>query len=216
MPQTPLSRSLEVFAAIALLSAACSDEAALTESTPERPSTSTGSMESEIAPTPEHTDRQEPAQPEPPSEPPPSPSPFELALGEHNVDILRNPTLVEAGRMRVIGALQAHNARLSSDTRILGYPIQGALQRVAPADASRIADLILDDASYTDLVRRCRNDYLVGIRFTKDNERVEFALGMPCEQGFFAFRDAAGAIQGDGKVMLSPQAAEVIRLCGSP
>lgn len=212
MPQTPFSRPLEVFAAILLACSGCADEARPTESTPERPSTSTGSMESEIAPTPEHAERQEPAEPEPPR----APSRFEVSLGEHNVEILRNPTLVEAGRMRVIGALQAHDARLSSDTRILGYPIRGALQPVAPADASRIADLILDDGSYTDLLRRCANDYLVGIRFTKDNERVEFALGMPCEQGFFAFRDAAGAIQGDGKVMLSPQAAEVIRLAGSP
>lgn len=214
MPATPFARSLEVRTAMLLaLSAACSDEAAPTQSTPEPPSMSTGSMESGITPTPERTERQEPA---PPGEPPRTLSGFELALGEHNADIVRNATQVEAGRMRVIGALQAQNAVFSSDTRILGYPVHGALQPVPPADASRLADVILDDASYTDLLRRCRNDYLVGVRFTKDNERVEFALGMPCEQGFFAFRDAAGAVQGDGKVMLSPQAAEVIRLAGSP
>jgi len=150
------------------------------------------------------------AQPEPEPEREPEPSQQMIEdMGFAAADLVEAATQVEIGRMRVIGADQAVQRRLSGDRVIAGYPVRGRLTSVDEPTANELKRVLLDDESYRwGLLRRCRNDSFVGVRFSRGERRVEFALGMPCEQGRWVLRTANG-IASPGAIM-TESAAQVV------
>lgn len=103
------------------------------------------------------------------------------------VTIVTQATRIETARLKVIGAQDAQNNALRSTDRIAGYPIESTLMELKTSDEDKLVKLILDDKNCATVRQRCRNQYLLGLRFTKNKQIAEFALGMPCQQALWAF-----------------------------
>lgn len=102
--------------------------------------------------------------------------------------IVTQATRIETARLKVISAQEAKDNALKSIDRIVGYPIENPLVELKTSGADKLAELILDDKNYATVRQRCRNQYLLGLRFTKNTKIAEFALGMPCQQTLWSFR----------------------------
>ncbi len=140
------------------------------------------------------------------------------SLGEA-ASVVESALDVKIARLRVIGALHAQIGRLQSEATIAGYPVEGAAQTLDQAARATIVDTLFDDASYQwGLARRCANDYLIGLRFTTPAAKVEFALGMPCEQAFFVFAtgDEVTSIGHVATTAAAQRVVEVARAAGLP
>lgn len=105
------------------------------------------------------------------------------------IEVVRLATRVEVARLEVIDVEDAQNNMLTSNKRITGYPIEKMLGKLDPSDADKFVTLVLDSKSYITVRQRCRNRYLLGVRFTRGKELVEFSLGMPCQQAIWAFKE---------------------------
>lgn len=164
---------------------------------------------------------EEPSEPEPAEETPApeaAPSRVRDEIGADAFAVVEGAEEIEIAQLRMIGALQAEEQRLSSDDRIVGYPLTSPLVTLDPSseDTRRLVAALLADASYDfERVRRCRNDYLVGVRFRRGEERVEFGLGMGCHQAFFAFR-AGGEVRSWGALLNEEPARMVVDAAGGP
>lgn len=157
---------------------------------------------------PREPPRADPAAPTP--DPPAAPtSRIRQELGEAAVAVVEHATTVGAARMKVIGARQASEAALTADAGIGGYPIEAPLVALDTAARERLLRLVLDDASYDfETARRCANDYFVGVRFQREQARVEFNLGVRCMQAFWSLRDGGEIRQPGG--LLTDQAADAV------
>ncbi|MCA9659258.1 MAG: hypothetical protein KC486_13010 [Myxococcales bacterium] len=136
------------------------------------------------------------------------------SLGEA-ASVVERATDVEIARLRVIAALHAQVGRLKSDTTIAGYPIEGASRPLDQGTRTQLVDTLLDDSNYQwGFARRCANDYLIGLRFTTAAAKVEFALGMPCEQAFFVFT-ADDGVTSTGQIMTTAAAQRILDAAGA-
>lgn len=133
-------------------------------------------------------------------------------LGDAAVALVERADAVGGARMKVIAALQAEREAMTSDALIGGYPIEAPLVPLGAEARAGLLRRILDDASYSyDIARRCANDYFVGVRFQRGQERVEFNLGVRCMQAFWSVRDG-DEIRRAGAVMTDEAAAAVLGL----
>jgi hypothetical protein len=136
------------------------------------------------------------------------------SLGEAAA-VVGSATDVQIARLRVIAALHAELGRLKGDTSITGYPIEGASKQLDEATQEQLLDILFDDANYQwGLARRCRNEYRVGLRFTTAAAKVEFSLGMPCEQSFFVFMEG-DEVKTTGQVMTTEAAQRIIDMASA-
>ena len=140
----------------------------------------------------------------------PDPAPRMVdTLGPAATSIVREPKHVEAGILRVIGAAKAEEQRFKTPKLIAGYPVKSALRELSPQEAQALAELLLDDRSYaTGPVQRCGNTDFLGLRFSVDDARVEFALGRPCAQGILVHRTDGGIVT-DGRRMTEAAATTI-------
>ena len=131
-------------------------------------------------------------------------------LGPDAVQIVEGATLVEAARLRLVSAEEQERTALRSDGRMAGYPIAGPRVVLPGADVSGLKRLLLDHQSYAWGLRiRCANSHFVGVRFVRQRQKVELALGLPCQQALWAF-PAAGAVGRGGAHLGNSQTQEVL------
>lgn len=96
------------------------------------------------------------------------------------VDILQHPTLVEMARLKTVSVAESRKRALKATNRIAGYPISSEL--IVLNQTQQLATLLLDKNIYTDFRQRCQNQYFHGVRFSKGQEVIEIAIGVPCHQ----------------------------------
>jgi len=153
-----------------------------------------------------------PAAPEPPPEPEPPPDPNAVhardSLGQQVVALIENATRVEVGHMQTNTARDAERQTLLTGNRIMGYRITGRLRALSDDDARTFTDRALDDASYTSTVARCANESWIGARFTNNSQKVELAIGLPCNQALWA-SSSEGHVSRWG-ANLTPEAAQAL------
>lgn len=105
------------------------------------------------------------------------------------VDILRYPTLTEKAHLKIVSVSESRKHALKSSGRIAGYPISGKLIGLDKNQSQQLATLLLDKNNYADIRQRCQNQHFHGIRFSKGQEVIEIAIGIPCNQLVAVFRD---------------------------
>jgi hypothetical protein len=125
--------------------------------------------------------------------------------------IVLQATRIETARLLVVNAEEAKSRALKSIDRIAGYPIEGELVKVNNTDVQKLVQLILDDENYGAVRQRCRNTYLMGLRFTSDTKIAEFALSMPCQQVIWATK-ADSKVDYYGAVLGTQAAQEIISI----
>lgn len=102
--------------------------------------------------------------------------------------IVRQASRVEVGPLRIVAADEAEARSFASENRIAGYPVDGSLVTLPPARAVELRTRILDPGGYAAPPEgRCRNETMVGARFTWGEGVVELALGVECRQAIWAF-----------------------------
>ncbi len=101
-------------------------------------------------------------------------------------DVVNKATKVEVAMLKPATAESVMKNALRAPNTIAGFPIKGELKLLSVEKAKAIAQDILNSAHYADIMQRCVNDSLIGIRFTKGNTVVEFAYSQPCQQAFWA------------------------------
>jgi hypothetical protein len=125
--------------------------------------------------------------------------------------IVLQATRMETARLLVVKAEEAKSYALKSTDRIAGYPIEGKLVKVNNTDVQKMIQLTLDDENYSAVQQRCRNTYLIGLRFTSDTKIAEFALSMPCQQAIWATK-ADSKVDYYGAVLGTQAAREIISI----
>lgn len=98
---------------------------------------------------------------------------------------------VETARLTIVSVDDVEKNILSAN-RIAGYPIAGELSTLAVGDGVDLARIVLDSGNYFEMWKRCANQSMVGIRFSKGDDVVEFALGVPCQLALWAYRENRG------------------------
>lgn len=129
------------------------------------------------------------------------------------VNIIQLHTRTEMARLNVVSIAESQQYAITTSNRIAGYPFTGKLANLDKEKSQQLAKLLLDKNNYANIRQRCLNDYFHGIRFSKDQQKIEFALGIPCNQVVIAFHDGEvikwwGGILGDDAV------SKVITLLG--
>ena len=132
------------------------------------------------------------------------------ALGDR-VQLINNTTNIIAAQLKIVSVDEAQSNSLKDDTRIAGYPIDGKLITLSPSDSALIKNTLLNDAEYVTPLIRCANKTFYGIRFLANNDKIEFALGKPCNQVIWAFR-GINAPEQWGSVMNGQQADKIISI----
>jgi hypothetical protein len=100
--------------------------------------------------------------------------------------VVKNATKVEVAKLKPAPAESVMKNALSAPNTIAGFPIKGELKSLSLEKAKAIAQDILNTDHYADIMQRCVNDSLIGIRFTNGKTVVEFAYSQPCQQAFWA------------------------------
>lgn len=104
------------------------------------------------------------------------------------LDVVREASRVWVGALRIVSVDEAEAETFASEDRVAGYPVDGTLQALAPAEASELRARLLDPGGYARPPQeRCRNSSMVGARFTRGEGVVELALGVECRQAIWAF-----------------------------
>lgn len=122
--------------------------------------------------------------------------------------VVRNATIIEVARLGPATTEQVRASALRDANTIAGFPIQGAVKNVSPDQVKQIQASILNLENYSDLVRRCKNDSLIGIRFRDGKHVVEFAYSQPCMQVFWVM-EIDGQVTLEGGV-LGPEYGKAI------
>ena len=149
--------------------------------------------------------------PPPPDPPPPDPNAVHArdSLGQQTVALAENAARVDIARLQMNTARDAERQTLLTANRIMGYRLDGRIRQVAPEAAQPLTELVLADSSYTAATARCANESFVGIRFTNNNQKVEFALGLPCNQALWGSM-TDGRVTRWGANMTPEAAAQVV------
>jgi hypothetical protein len=132
------------------------------------------------------------------------------ALG-HRVQLINNATNLIAAQLKVVSVNEAQSNALKDNTRIAGYPIDGKPITLSQSDATLIKQIVLNDKDYSIPLIRCANKTFYGIRFIADKEKIEFALGKPCNQIIWAYQGINGPEQWGG-VINAQQADKIIAI----
>ena len=135
-------------------------------------------------------------------------------LGPRAVEVVDHATRVLIGRLRVVGAEEAERTSLEDTNRVAGYPAEGDLTVLSREEALSLANLLLEPTSYAKGLRRCRNSYWIGLRFVRGDAKVEFALGMDCQQALWAFATEQGPKR-FGETMAKEATDRVLRAASS-
>lgn len=102
--------------------------------------------------------------------------------------VVREASDVRVGSLRIVSADEAEAESLASADRIAGYPVDGELESLPPARAVELRTRLLDPGGYAAPAEgRCRNETMLGARFTRGEGVVELALGVECRQAIWAF-----------------------------
>lgn len=107
--------------------------------------------------------------------------------------VVRQASRVWVGPLRIVSADEAEAESLASAERIAGYPVDGSLVQLPPAQLVELRTRLLDAGGYaTPAEGRCRNETMVGARFVRGEGVVELALGVECRQAIWAFPEPGG------------------------
>lgn len=126
-------------------------------------------------------------------------------------NIVEHHTLAKTARLKVVSVTESHKHALKSADRIAGYPATTKLETLTKEKSQQLATLLLDKNNYANIRQRCENRYFHGIRFSKDQEKAEVALGVPCNQLLAVFRKGT-EIKWWGGVLGNEAARQVLTL----
>lgn len=133
-------------------------------------------------------------------------------LGEAAAAVVEQADTVVAARLKVIAARKMAAETLTSDELINGSPYEAPPVPLGPAARTELLRHLFDDRNYLfGFARRCGNDYRVGVRFQRGEQRVEFDLGVPCMQSSWSVR-VNGEVQRTGAIMTDEAARAVLQL----
>lgn len=135
-----------------------------------------------------------------------------LELGEA-VEIVAQHTRAESGKLKVVSVDESRQHAFKSEDRIAGYPEAGKFINLNLKTSQKLASLLLNKNNYANIRQRCQNQFFHGIRFVKDQQKVEFAIGIPCNQVLVAYEEK-GEIKWWGSVMGADAATEIFTLLG--
>ncbi len=93
-------------------------------------------------------------------------------------------------RLEVGAVTTAQQRALQDRETITGYSISGKKFRLNHDEVDRVTVDILNDNNYSHQRIRCKNEYLIGIKYSGGNKIVDFSLGMPCQQVIWAYPSA--------------------------
>lgn len=101
--------------------------------------------------------------------------------------IVKHATRVETACLKTVAASESRKHAFKTTDRIVGYPITDPLKAIDSDSSQQLATLLLDKTNYADVRQRCANQYFHGIRFHRDHDLVEVAIGVPCNQVLVVF-----------------------------
>jgi hypothetical protein len=101
-------------------------------------------------------------------------------LKEINDTVMQADSIVIA-KLRIVSADSVKKNRFLNNT-IAGYPIIGKLSRIEKAKSQNVIAIILNAEHYANLLQRCKNKSMFGIRFHKGQNVAEFVYSQPCMQ----------------------------------
>lgn len=96
-------------------------------------------------------------------------------------EIVSKAEKIEIAKLKTATAESTRKNRFSKNT-IAGYPIIGKVATVNKTKMQDIDGVILNPENYANLLQRCENNVLYGIRFSKGTDVAEFAYSQPCMQ----------------------------------
>lgn len=135
------------------------------------------------------------------------------ALG-NSVVIIDNHTIAEMAKLKIMSVAESQQYAHTSADRFSGYPIIGKLKPLEKVKSQQLAKLILDNNNYVfNVLRRCKNHSLYGIRFKQGQKKIELALGIPCNQTIITFKDNE-KIKWWGEVLGDKVTKKVLMLLG--
>ncbi len=111
----------------------------------------------------------------------------------NNVTIITDHISVETAMLKAATVEESRKYALLTNERIAGYPLAGDTSSPGNTKAIQLANLFLSKDSYIDIRQRCKNETFFGIRFTKEGGKVEFAVGIPCNQVIVVFKNKNNA-----------------------
>lgn len=104
-------------------------------------------------------------------------------------DIIKRNSFAEIARLKVVSVEESRQQVFKTTDRIAGYPVLGKLVNLNIKTSQELVSLLLDKNNYANIRQRCQNQFFHGIRFSKDKQKIEFALGIPCNQVLIAFKN---------------------------
>ena len=114
--------------------------------------------------------------------------------------VVINAIKIEVAKLKPAPADAVRNNALNTPDTIAGFPVDGDLKSLPRERAITFAKDILDPKHYADILQRCANTSLIGIRFSSGDEIIEFAYSQPCMQAFWAMK-INGVIQFESAVL---------------
>jgi len=115
----------------------------------------------------------------------PAPHAEQMSLRQslvQTLDIIEKHTSAVTARLKVVSVAESQQYALTASDRIAGYPVTGEATNLDKAKSHQLALLLLDNNNYINIRQRCANQYFHGIRFSKDQQIIEVAIGIPCNQ----------------------------------
>ncbi len=101
--------------------------------------------------------------------------------------IIANHTSAESACLHVVSVAESREHVFTTDKRIAGYPVQTTPEKLNRQESEELAKFILNDKNYTNIRQRCQNQFFQGVRFIRNGEKVEVAIGLPCNQVLVAY-----------------------------
>lgn len=99
-------------------------------------------------------------------------------------DTIMQADSIEIAKLEIINSDEVNKNQFHQNT-IAGYPIKGKLSKISMSKAKKLVETILNPDSYANIMQRCKNNKLYGIRFRKGQNLAEFAYSQPCMQVFW-------------------------------
>ena len=133
------------------------------------------------------------------------------ALDSKSLLTMLNHENGKAGSLTMVSVDETLKNSLGGDDRIAGYPIKGLLKTLKKRNSLQLATIFLDDSNYVYLKARCFNQVFNGIRFISETDKVEVAIGIPCNQVIVSFK-RHGETQRWGGVLASAVTEKALTL----
>lgn len=104
----------------------------------------------------------------------------------NKTNIVNTTATIEIAKLKVINAATATKNIFNSNKNIVGYPVIDKTSLLNTQHKEKLIKILTNNKSYISLRNRCKNSHFIGIRFSKTKEKIEFALGIPCNQAIWA------------------------------